>query len=104
MSNYNKLVRDNIIEIIHQTGKNCEYKVLDSNEFKIELLKKLEEEVEEYHKDNNVEELADIIEVVYSLARLHKCSPQQLEKIRAKKAATHGSFNKKIFLLEVKDK
>ena len=43
------------------------------------------------------------MEVVYSLASLHSCTAEELEKIRAEKAEKRGGFEKKIFLVEVMD-
>jgi hypothetical protein len=98
---YNKLVRDKILEIIKVNGQKSTHKILTADEYAVELTKKLVEEVEEYKKDKNTDELADIMEVVYALARLHSCTAEELEKIRAEKAEKRGGFEKKIFLVEV---
>ena len=100
---YNKLVRDKILEIIKTNGQKPTHKILTAEEYTVELTKKLVEEVEEYKKDKNTDELADIMEVVYALARLHSCTAEELEKIRAKKAEKRGGFEKRIFLVEVMD-
>lgn len=99
---YNKLVRDKILEIIKANGQQATHKILEDDEYAEELVKKLFEEVEEYKKDRNTDELADIIEVVYALAKLHGCTPEQLEQIRLDKAQKRGGFDKKIFLEEVR--
>ena len=65
---YNKLVRDKIPEIIRQQGEIPNCRILDQKEYLYFLEQKLDEEVGEYHRDQNVEELADILEVVFSLA------------------------------------
>lgn len=100
---YNKLVRDKILEIIRTNGQKSTHKILTAEEYAVELTKKLVEEVEEYKKDKNIDELADIMEVVYALASLHSCTAEELEKIRAEKAEKRGGFEKKIFLVEVMD-
>ena len=100
---YNKLVRDKILEIIKTNGQKPTHKILTAEEYVVELTKKLVEEVEEYKKDKNTDELADIMEVVYALASLHSCTAEELEKNRAEKAEKRGSFEKKIFLVEVMD-
>ena len=51
----------------------------------------------------NTDELADIMEVIYALADIHGCTPEQLEDIRAEKAEKRGGFNDKIFLIKVED-
>ncbi|TWP15977.1 phosphoribosyl-ATP pyrophosphohydrolase [TM7 phylum sp. oral taxon 353] len=100
---YNKLVRDRILEIIKANGQKATHRILSADEYAVELTKKLFEEVEEYSRDKNTDELADIMEVVYTLARLHNCTPEELDKLRANKAKKRGGFNEKIFLIEVID-
>jgi len=99
---YNKLVRDKILEIIEASGQQATHKILEDNEYSTELVKKLFEEAREYEKDRNTDELADIMEVVYALAKLHGRTPEQLEQIRLEKAQKRGGFDKKIFLEEVR--
>ncbi|HCC04900.1 TPA: phosphoribosyl-ATP pyrophosphohydrolase, partial [Patescibacteria group bacterium] len=41
---YNKLVWDNVPDLIKEKGKECEVRTLDDEEFEIELMKKVEEE------------------------------------------------------------
>lgn len=100
---YAKLVRDRIPEIIQAKGQVPTVRVLDKQEFKEQLLKKLQEEVAEYLKSEEVEELADIMEVIYVLAKLHGLDPEKLEEIRVEKVISRGSFAKRLFLLEVND-
>lgn len=100
---YNKLVRDKILEIIKANGQKSTHRILDADEYAVELTKKLFEEVEEYKKDKNTDELADIMEVVYALASLNDCTPEELERLRAEKAEKRGGFDKKIFLIEATD-
>lgn len=101
---YDKLVRDNIPQIIEQNGDALQSRVLDDFEFKIELDKKLQEEVAEYLADQTIEELADILEVIYAIAGTMGSDSQKLEQIRAEKAAKRGAFNDKIFLIETNDR
>ena len=61
---YNKLVRDHIPEIISASGKKCTSVVLSDEEYLKMLDAKLDEELAEYHKDQNIEELADLLEVI----------------------------------------
>ena len=98
MKIYNKLVRDKIPEIIEAEGKQVKFKLLDDKEYRKELNKKLQEEVKEYLEDNNTEELADIIEVVYGILNSMNISLEEFEKIRKDKAEQKGTFQKRIFL------
>jgi len=65
---------------------------------------KLDEELAEYHKDQNLEELADLLEVIYAAAEARGYSIDQLEKLREKKAEERGRFQKKLLLVEVEGK
>ena len=65
---------------------------------KSELL--TEEEVREYIEDNNIEELADIVEVVYGILNSMDVSIEEFEKIRMGKQEKRGAFVKKIYLEE----
>ena len=62
---------------------------------------KLDEELAEYHKDQNIEELADLIEVIYAAAQARGYSLDELEAVRARKAEKRGAFREKILLKEV---
>ena len=98
---YNKLVRDRIPEIIEASGKNCVTEILSDADY-LELLDaKLDEELAEYHKDQNVEELADLLEVIYAAAKARGYTLEQLEVVRAEKVSKRGAFEKKILLKEV---
>lgn len=98
MKTYNKLVRDKIIDIIEAEGRKTTYKILDNEEYRKELNKKLQEEVNEYLEDNNVEELADIVEVIYGILNSINVSIEDFEKVRISKQEKRGAFNKKIYL------
>ena len=100
MKIYNKLVRDKITDIIEADGRIAKYRILDENEYRRELNKKLQEEVKEYLEDNNVEELADIVEVIYGILNSMDVSIKEFEKIRINKQEKRGAFEKKIYLEE----
>jgi predicted house-cleaning noncanonical NTP pyrophosphatase (MazG superfamily) len=100
---HNKLVRDTIPEIIQKTGKRAITKVLADDEYRLALRQKLQEEVDEYLADENGEELADIVEVIYTLAASIQLTPDDIETIRTQKLAERGGFTKKIYLERVED-
>jgi predicted house-cleaning noncanonical NTP pyrophosphatase (MazG superfamily) len=92
-----KLVRDKIPQIIRSKGQEPVVYVADTDEYSLRLRDKLREEVEEYlASDNDREELADILEVLYALARQTGTDQQQLEKVRATKAEERGGFADRI--------
>ena len=100
---YNKLVRDLIPEIIEASGKKCSVEMLNDEEYIKSIDAKLDEELAEYHKDQNLEELADLLEVIYAAAIARGYTLDDLESIRAEKAEKRGGFEKRIFLLEVEE-
>ena len=100
---YNKLVRDNIPEIIEEAGKRCVVETLGDFEFLVALDAKLDEELAEYHKDQNVEELADLLEVIRAATLARGYSLDELEAVRANKYDKRGGFEKKILLIEVQE-
>ena len=98
---YNKLVRDRIPEIILASGKKCSTETLPEERY-LELVDaKLDEELAEYHKDQNIEELADLLEVIHAATLARGYSLEDLERVRAEKAAKRGGFTKRILLREV---
>lgn len=100
---YNKLIRDKIPEIIRNDGKECEVRILDDEEYLKELNKKLGEELNEYYESGEVEELADIAEIIYAIAEHKGVSREEFEKIRVSKREERGGFEKKVFLIGVRE-
>jgi len=101
---YNKLVRDRIPEIIEASGVSCKIEVLDDDRYLEMLDAKLDEELAEYHESKQIEELADLLEVIRSVAVARGYTIEELEKIRQQKADNRGGFNKKILLIETIEK
>ncbi len=99
MKKYNKLVRDKIPEIMLSSGAKPVTKILNDDEYILYLEKKLDEEVTEYHQDKNLEELADILEVIYALCENQGYSKDKLLSVYRKKHQDRGGFAKKIFLI-----
>ncbi|MBE5740052.1 MAG: phosphoribosyl-ATP pyrophosphohydrolase [Clostridiales bacterium] len=98
---YDKLARDKIPEIIEGSGKQCEIEVLSDEKYLEMIDKKLDEELAEYHKDKNLEELADLLEVIYAATKARGYSIEDLEKVRVEKVEKRGGFDKKILLKKV---
>jgi len=101
---YNKLVRDRIPEIIEASGKSCKTEILSDEEYLKVIDAKLDEELAEYHKDQNIEELADLLEVIRAATVARGYTLEELEAVRAKKAENRGGFEKKILLIETIEK
>ncbi|GEN44430.1 nucleoside triphosphate pyrophosphohydrolase [Alkalibacillus haloalkaliphilus] len=107
MPTYNKLVRDKIPQIIEASGKSYTTETLSEEKYIKELKTKLGEEFGEYLQsvgDNEaLEELADVLELIHSLTKVHGSTFEQLENIRQEKAQKRGGFNERIYLKEIKD-
>ena len=98
---YDKLVRDKVSEIIEASGKTCETEILSDEEYLQMLDKKLDEELAEYHQEQNIEELADLLEVLYATAKAKGYSIEELDRVRIEKRKARGGFDKKILLKKV---
>lgn len=98
---YNKLVRDRIPEIIRAQGKECLCRMLTETEYLEFLDAKLNEELAEYQESKSMEELADLLEVIYAVAAARGSSIDEVERIRQAKAAKRGGFTDRILLMEV---
>ena len=98
MKEYNKLIRDRIPEIIEAAGKQCIVEVMNEDEYLEALDCKLEEELEEYQADKSLEELADLLEVMYAVVRARGYTTEELESVRKEKAEKRGGFEKRLRL------
>lgn len=103
MPTHNKLIRDKIPEIIKSSGRTPVIRTLDDTEYLTELDRKLNEECAEYQADKSLEELADMLEVIYAIAEARGHSLEELERVRAEKAAKRGGFKKRIYLERVEE-
>lgn len=98
---YDKLVRDGIPAKIKNGGKNPKFHLADEKEFAERLTDKLNEEVDEFVKDRSLEELTDILEVVYALSELSGAPKEKLEALRKDKLKRVGGFKDRIVLDEI---
>ena len=89
MKEYNKLVRDFIPEIIRADGKACDISRATSHD----LQRLLEEKL--------LEELADMMEVIFGLAHQLGYSEEQLLAKRNQKLEERGGFKDGIVLEKV---
>lgn len=98
MIEYDKLIRDRIPEIIERSGKKCIVEVMDDDTYLQYLDQKLNEELAEYQADKSLEELADLLEVMYAVAVARGYSVEELESVRKEKAEKRGGFEKRLRL------
>ncbi len=93
-----KLARDLGPKVCKKMNYTASFYQADDAEYCTRLRDKLQEEVDEYLEDKNLEELADILEVVHALAHLEGYSVEQLEAARKKKAHECGGFEKRLIV------
>jgi len=98
---YDKLVRDAIPEIVEENGETPVVHAADEDEYERRLVEKLQEEIKEYREDRNVEELADVLEVVHAIRKQRGVSVSELERLRAEKADRRGRFDERLVLERV---
>lgn len=103
----NKLVRDRIIEIIEKQNKKCSYRYLKDIEFNQCLKDKLMEESKEVcdaiGKEELMNEIADVLEVIEALIQHNNFDKDEIIKIKKDKAMRNGKFNEKIYLISVEE-
>ncbi len=97
-THHDKLVRDNIPQIIEENGDLAFTHIAEKAEYRQRLKAKLTEEVNEYLDSGDIEELADILEVIHSLTALDGLPREQLKLIQTKKRQERGGFEKRIVL------
>ena len=102
---YNKLVRDKIPENIDsENGRKSKYKILNDEEYLIELNKKVIEEANEFIEENSIEELGDLMEFLNAIMKLKGYKMEDVNTAMKKKVDKKGSFNDRIYLEYVDEK
>lgn len=99
---YQKLIRDRIPEIIEKSGGVYETVVLPEKDFEQALKDKLFEESREVasaSEETLLEELADVLEVLKTLATLHHIPFKKIIDAQRKKRRLRGGFRKKLQLI-----
>jgi len=98
---YDKLVRDNIPNIIKAQGGIAEIRTLSDDEYTTYLNRKLLEEVNEYLENSCIEELCDILEVIEAISTAKKFSITDIKNVKEAKAHKNGAFKNKILLEKI---
>ena len=94
----NKLVRDNIPDIIRSKGGTSVIRILNNEEYRNELIRKMHEEVNEFDTDDTLEELGDIFAVLEALAEHSGYSITDVVMAAEAKAMTNGKFNNRYYM------
>tara|TARA_R110000803_G_scaffold187128_7_gene249518 strand:+ start:3958 stop:4440 length:483 start_codon:yes stop_codon:yes gene_type:complete len=104
---YGKLVRDKIPAIIEERGQRAVCRVVSESEMLLRLNLKLKEELDEVVQArtlvHQVEELADLIEVVYGYVDYIGSTKDELERVRVAKFDKRGGYVDRQFLISVED-
>ena len=103
MKRYDKLVRDRIPQIIRDGGRDCRTRTLAQDEYVTRLHDKLREELDEYLASGEMEELADLCEVIRAVAAVRGSSMEDIVALRARKAQQRGGFDARTLLIDVTD-
>ena len=100
-----KLVRDNIPDFLRAKGITVDERVMDTNEYAQRLKEKLIEEGLEVLRakklDKLIEEIGDVMEVVYALAEALGVSFEEIESRRLAKRDASGGFARRIYSAKV---
>lgn len=92
-----KLVRDKIPQIIIEDGRTPIVRTLSDEEYLSELDRKLNEEVAEYQADKSLEEMADVLEVLFAICEARGHSVDELMEVSDKKREKRGGFRDKVY-------
>ena len=91
---YNKLVRDNIPDIIRSDNEKPVTRILTDAEYERELYRKLAEECKEVYRaednDEACKELADVLEVIRAIANVKGKSLEDIIKLADDKRNKRG--------------
>ena len=100
---YDKLIRDKIPQIIEAQGKTCVTEILSQEEYLQKLDEKLCEELAEYQQSKELEELADLLEVMEAVVLARGYTWEELLAVCDQKREARGGFQNRLCLKEVRD-
>ena len=100
---YDKLIRDKIPQIIESQGKTCVTEILSQEEYLQKLDEKLCEELAEYQQSKELEELADLLEVMEAVVLARGYTWEELLAVCDQKREARGGFQNRLCLKEVRD-
>ncbi len=98
VTEYRKLVRDKIPEILENNNVKGTFHEANPEEYEIELLEKLREEVLEFKNAKSVDELVDLLEVVDAVIKLYDWKKEDIDAVKLHKLTERGGFNKRLIL------
>ena len=93
MKIYDKLVRDRIPEIIEYSGNHCEVEIVNDEVALEYLYKKLNEEIEKLLEDKHIEEIVDLVEVLFAIGKKYGYSEEDILNKRCEKRKKSSGFD-----------
>lgn len=99
---HKKLIRDKIPRVIEASKGKYELRMMGKREFEKELKKKLVEEAKELievKRKGLLNEMADVLELLKSIAEFYNIDFKLVEEKQVKKRKERGGFKKKLFLI-----
>jgi predicted house-cleaning noncanonical NTP pyrophosphatase (MazG superfamily) len=99
---FDKLVRDNVPDLIRESGDDPETHVADDSEYRHRLREKLVEEAVEFRESGDPEELADVFAVVGAICRADDIDREELEQLGREKTRERGAFEDRLVLERVR--
>lgn len=105
---HNKLVRNKVPQIIRENQQIPITRKLDEEDFINELLRKLEEEIQEVigarnDKEELTKEIGDVYEVLDAIMDLYKLDKNLVLELQERKRQERGGFEEKIYLESVEE-
>lgn len=100
---YNKLVRDKIPQIIKDSGRSCEYKILSDDEVKDALKDKLIEKAQIFAKRPSEDEISDLYEVITAIIEKFDFEPMHIDYLKMQNNENKGTYSGNTFLISVED-
>lgn len=99
---FSKLCRDKTIERMSKWNCKLHLKELSDTEYNNQLRLKLLEEADEVQEANSreelVEEIADVLEVLDALCKANAISQDEVTTVQTEKRKTRGGFDNRIFV------
>ncbi len=103
-----KLVRDRIPDLIADTESTIVVETLDRKSHILALKKKLKEEADEVAKAQSreqiIEELADLSEVMDALVLMLSIDRHEIDHVKRAKSLKNGGFDRGLFLKTIETK
>lgn len=101
MTEYDKLVRDRIPEVVRENDERPVTHVVNGAEYRERLREKLCEEAAEFRESGDPEELADVLEVLAAIRDAEEIRDGELERLREARAEERGRFEEGVVLERV---